>query len=434
MAAPADARPHRTLVQLVETLEATKRHAGLVDPVTDRAVCREFALRVYDRADRADRAGQATAKQVEAFSAAGTFLKALAHFGALDADLERRQQYAEWRAWDLATAIQSGRPPTPVDRGESASAAPGGGFRAPPAMAPAAAVASPPPPTTTTAPPPPSLAPPPHPPAPSSPPPPAAAAAAAAAASAYPSLDALDLRRADPSPSASSAPHAASPPASSTPPPPRELLPSQPHGDAAKQSSAARTRWVPDWGGGGPFAVGDVVLYRSAEAVPEPKKPGSTAGGGGVDSDASGNSPRESSAEFSHAAGVDGKSGGFKIARVVAADHAVRPPAYVVEVDGAERSTEAARLAPPPNPRREGSIQSAAAGARGSEGSGPGPGPGPGEERSASEGFVADARRFVDAAAEALGGKPPGREGVANARKALEEALAALKRAEGELE
>ena len=153
-----------------------------------------------------------------------------------------------------------------------------------------------------------------------------------------------------------------------------------------------------------------------------------------MDSDASGNSPRESSAEFSHAAGVDGKSGGFKIARVVAADHAVRPPAYVVEVDGAERSTEAARLAPPPNPRREGSIKSAAAGARGSEGSGPAPaGPGPGEERSASEGFVADARRFVDAAAGALGGKPPGREGVANARKALEEALAALKRAEGEL-
>ena len=119
MSASPQARPQRTLVQLVEKLEATKPRAGLVDPVTDFRVCREFALSVYARADRADRSGQVGARQVEAFSAAGTFLKALAHFGPLDADLESRQQYAEWRAWDLATAIQAGRAPTRVDhRGE----------------------------------------------------------------------------------------------------------------------------------------------------------------------------------------------------------------------------------------------------------------------------------------------------------------------------
>jgi len=39
------------------------------------------------------------------------------------------------------------------------------------------------------------------------------------------------------------------------------------------------------------------------------------------------------------------------LARVVAVDHSVAPPAYVVEIDGAERSTEATRLAPPPDPR-----------------------------------------------------------------------------------
>jgi vacuolar protein sorting-associated protein VTA1 len=78
-------------------------------------VCREFALGVYARADRADRSGRSDTKQVEAFSAAGTFLKALAHFGDLDEDLASRQQYAEWRAWDLATAIQAGRAPSRVD-------------------------------------------------------------------------------------------------------------------------------------------------------------------------------------------------------------------------------------------------------------------------------------------------------------------------------
>ena len=43
---------------------------------------------------------------------------------------------------------------------------------------------------------------------------------------------------------------------------------------------------------------------------------------------------------------------GYKLARVVKVDNAVDPPGYVVEVDGAERSTEASRLAPAPKPRR----------------------------------------------------------------------------------
>ena len=60
---------------------------------------------------------------MEAFSAAGTFLKALTHFGPLDADMASRQQYAEWRAWDLATAIQAGRAPSRVDHIPAAAAA-----------------------------------------------------------------------------------------------------------------------------------------------------------------------------------------------------------------------------------------------------------------------------------------------------------------------
>ena len=109
------------LASLIANLEATKPKAGLVDPATDFAVCRQFALSVYARADRNDVNASGTSNapptrtQVEAFSAAGTFLKALAHFGALDADLERRQQYAEWRAWDLATAMHAGRQPSPVN-------------------------------------------------------------------------------------------------------------------------------------------------------------------------------------------------------------------------------------------------------------------------------------------------------------------------------
>ena len=121
MAAPPERRPQRVLAQLIERLETTKPSAGLVDPATDFAVCRQFALSVYARADKHDvRSAQTatpTQTQVEAFSAAGTFLKTLdqSQFaGMYDEDLKRRQEYAEWRAWDLATAMHAGRQPSPV--------------------------------------------------------------------------------------------------------------------------------------------------------------------------------------------------------------------------------------------------------------------------------------------------------------------------------
>ena len=303
MSAPPQARPQRTLVQLVEKLEATKPRAGLVDPVTDFRVCREFALSVYARADRADRSGQVGARQVEAFSAAGTFLKALAHFGPLDADLESRQQYAEWRAWDLATAIQAGRAPTRVDhRGEgtprtaTATATATGTGMATMAQSPSSPSPSPSPSSPS-----PFAAPSPVPPPPSAP--------------AYPSLDGLDLNKPPPPPPPPPAPHQTpSSPSPSPPSPPSSPsrnvpampLPSQPRGAGA---SAAGSRLEPEWGRGGPFSPGDEVLYSSGH-----------------------------------------ENGGFQIARVLEVDASVVPPAYVVRVNGAERSTEASRLAAPPSP------------------------------------------------------------------------------------
>ena len=141
MAAPPERRPQRVLAQLIEKLETTKPSAGLVDPATDFAVCRQFALSVYGRADKHDvRSAQTatpTQTQVEAFSAAGTFLKTLdqSQFaGMYDADLKRRQEYAEWRAWDLATAMHAGRQPSPVAGHAGSSSSPV--FTAPPSSPP----------------------------------------------------------------------------------------------------------------------------------------------------------------------------------------------------------------------------------------------------------------------------------------------------------
>ena len=81
-------------------------------------------------------------------------------------------------------------------------------------------------------------------------------------------------------------------------------LPSQPRGAAR----APRARASNPSGDAGSFSPGDEVLYSSGH-----------------------------------------ENGGFQIARVEV-DANVVPPAYVVRVNGAERSTEASRLAAPPSP------------------------------------------------------------------------------------
>ena len=294
MSAPPDARPRKLIANLVDTLERTKADAGVVDgAATDFESCKRFALSVYARADRGDRARPPndvpTNAHVEAFSAAGTFLKALEHFGdffAADAeDLATRRKYAEWRAWDLATAAKARRSASLVGerdgRSENAQATTKTNVLATNASAPATLERR----NTTT--PSPRLSPP------------------RRAFDAYPAFDA---------------------PASSVPVPPVPVsIPAACLTRTPPREEETRERWRPDWGGGGPHAVGASVLYSVK------------------DNDVNANDANDACAAAS--------SSGFAFARVVAVDHSVDPPAYVIEVDGAERSTEATRLAPPPDPR-----------------------------------------------------------------------------------
>ena len=286
MAASPSARPRKLLANLVEKLEQTKAAAGVVDGgAADFEKCKRFALSVYARADRGDRARPPSEvpseSHVEAFSAAGTFLRALEHFGDADRssageDLATRRQYAEWRAWDLATARRERRGASTVDERtpnetnetneEGADAAPSSSPT--PRFARFDSPTSPTTPTTTP---------------PFSPP-----------------FDTQPAVVAPIPPSPIPSPGSPAPRAS----PARQRRRSPPPG--AREGE----RWRPDWGGGGPYAVGDSALYST-----------------------------------------DGEGTGFALTRVVAVDHSVAPPAYVVEIDGAERSTEATRLAPPPDPR-----------------------------------------------------------------------------------
>ena len=327
MAAPTATRPRKLLASLVETLERTKATAGVVDGgATDFESCKQFALSVYARADRGDRArppnAVPTRAHVEAFSAAGTFLTALEHFEhfghAKTSDLAIRKRYAEWRAWDLATAAREDRGASSVDEeSHGAKAAPTEGnrnHREENASFDAAARAA----TTTTM-------------------------RAAFSANAVETSTAAETRFAVPTTPSPDAPPLDAPPHAELDAP-SPSAPRSPRGPPARrrlrenekktQRSPPRSApWRPDWGGGGPHAVGDSVLYSTAggcvETEGEPSR-----------------RPRTNVNENENA-----RSDGFALARVVAVDRSVHPPAYVVEVDGAERCTEAARLAPAPDPR-----------------------------------------------------------------------------------
>ena len=135
----------------------------------DAAYCERFALSVFARADRVDRAGRADKSTSTAFYAASVFMEILNQFGPLAADVAEAQRYSAWKAADIRKALREGRRPLagpPPGKGGSGGdgAVEGGGggdlldlpSPSPPAPArasdPAAAAAAPPPPPPAAAP------------------------------------------------------------------------------------------------------------------------------------------------------------------------------------------------------------------------------------------------------------------------------------------
>ena len=107
-----------------KTIQKQKRTNKITShPSIDFAKVKRFALSVYDRADQRDRRKMFTKELVDAFDASAAFLyclesqifKPYKEQGCdFDEDLRQRAEYAEWRAYDVAMALRSGRKPTEV--------------------------------------------------------------------------------------------------------------------------------------------------------------------------------------------------------------------------------------------------------------------------------------------------------------------------------
>jgi vacuolar protein sorting-associated protein VTA1 len=72
-----------------------------------------FALGVFAKADKQDRAGRADANTAKSFYAASIFFEVLLQFGELQTDILEKQKYAAWKAVDIHKALSEGRKPVP---------------------------------------------------------------------------------------------------------------------------------------------------------------------------------------------------------------------------------------------------------------------------------------------------------------------------------
>ena len=108
---------------LLSKLEKDKPQLKPPPPGSDDAsYCERFALSVFARADRVDRAGRADKSTSTAFYAASVFMEILNQFGPLAADVAEAQRYAAWKAADIRKALREGRRPVAGPPAGTASA------------------------------------------------------------------------------------------------------------------------------------------------------------------------------------------------------------------------------------------------------------------------------------------------------------------------
>ncbi|KAK8602823.1 hypothetical protein V6N13_085025 [Hibiscus sabdariffa] len=72
-----------------------------------------FALNIFAKADKQDRAVRADLSTAKTFYAASIFFEIINQFGPLQPDLEQKQKYAAWKAAVIRKALKEGRKPNP---------------------------------------------------------------------------------------------------------------------------------------------------------------------------------------------------------------------------------------------------------------------------------------------------------------------------------
>lgn len=107
------------LGNILNDLETEKVAMSSFTRDESKFLCRQFADKIFDKADQEDRAGQAGKTTAKTFYAAATFMEIVQQFYPDDDESEEREEakkkviYAKWKSTDILKAMKEGREPTP---------------------------------------------------------------------------------------------------------------------------------------------------------------------------------------------------------------------------------------------------------------------------------------------------------------------------------
>ncbi|VDK83647.1 unnamed protein product [Litomosoides sigmodontis] len=105
------------LTSLLSTLEDMKKklsgREALTQDLVAQAHIENFAMKLFDYADKNDRQSNFTKSVIRAFYTSGHLIDVLTLFGELDENLVATRKYAKWKATYIHSCIKSGETPKP---------------------------------------------------------------------------------------------------------------------------------------------------------------------------------------------------------------------------------------------------------------------------------------------------------------------------------
>jgi vacuolar protein sorting-associated protein VTA1 len=119
------AESKKCLGTILGDLEAEKVSMSNFTRDESKFLCRQFADKIFDKADGEDRMGMASKTTARTFYAASTFFEILQQFYEEDEVSEEREEekkriiYAKWKSAEILKAFKEGRQPTPGGYGET---------------------------------------------------------------------------------------------------------------------------------------------------------------------------------------------------------------------------------------------------------------------------------------------------------------------------
>ncbi|KAG2392533.1 hypothetical protein C9374_011258 [Naegleria lovaniensis] len=112
----SDDEATQILTDLMDRLEQDKEQLNIEAQESEaKDMVEMFALKVFKKADDADREGRHDTQIAKLYYAASILIEVTKQFGDLSSNMVEKQKYAKWRAAEIQKSIRTGQPVPPVE-------------------------------------------------------------------------------------------------------------------------------------------------------------------------------------------------------------------------------------------------------------------------------------------------------------------------------